>query len=234
MNLTDLPGPPGLPGRDGTPGPPGPVVGIYMGWPRGPIPGPPCGGGAVTAPCGGGGLCGHQPHRVSLCWSQLLGILQGPQGPPGRDGAAGQAGPKGERVSVPCPMSPGSTSWLPCRAAGTPGGAAAAGAWSPGTSPGGPSSLQPWTREHQPAPGARQLLHTLFSFFLLTRATWVTLVSPVHQDLRYCAWGGFLGRGPHVDCRLEAGRLLGRPLHAGAGRGMLVFGFFLKQSSAAA
>lgn len=130
-------------------------------------------------------------------------------------------------MSVPCPMSPGSTSWLPCGAAGTPGGAAAADARSPGTSPGGPSSLQPWTREHQPAPGARQLLHTLFSFFLLPRATWVTLVSLVHRDLRYCAWGGFLGRGPHVHCRLEAGRLLGRPLHAGAGRGMLVFGFLL-------
>ena len=44
-------------------------------------------------------------------------------------------------MSVPCPMSPGSTSCLPHRAAGTPG-----------TSPGGPSSLHPQAGEHQPAP----------------------------------------------------------------------------------
>lgn len=71
-------------GRD--PRAPG-TSGRSMGWPRGPIPGPPCGGG------------GAQGFPVL---EPAPGILQGPQGPPGRDGEAGQPGPKGERVSIPC------------------------------------------------------------------------------------------------------------------------------------
>lgn len=171
--------------------------GMCMRCPRGPIPGPPRSSGAVTASCGGGDLGAHQPHGLPLCWSQLLGILQGPQGPPGRDGAAGQPGPKGEQVSVPCPLGAhhGSPTGQPAPLA------------HPQEVPA--PSIPRLRSTNLLLPGAGQLLHTLFSLLLLPRATWATLASPVHQDPRYCAWGGFLGGVSYVHCRLEAGWGLG-------------------------
>jgi len=72
---------------------------------------------------------------------------------------------------------------------GPPGRDGAAG--QPG--PKGERVSVPWAGEHRPAPGAGQLLHTLFSFLLLPRVMWATSASLARRDPRYRTRNRFLG-----------------------------------------